>query len=101
LAAARQLLRGRCPFRGEWERIPCFFLRRKQKPPHKKVKKLNMSKADDDAMNVEFLPANGAPAEEKKKRITTPYMTKYERARVIGTRALQIRLVSCLMQIGL
>jgi hypothetical protein len=25
LAAARQLLLGRCPFRGEWERIPCFF----------------------------------------------------------------------------
>jgi DNA-directed RNA polymerase I, II, and III subunit RPABC2 len=35
--------------------------------------------------------------EEKDKRIpndkrsTTPYMTKYERARVLGTRALQIR----------
>lgn len=26
-------------------------------------------------------------------RSTTPYMTKYERARVLGTRALQIRLV--------
>ena len=25
------------------------------------------------------------------ERITTPYMTKYERARVLGTRALQIR----------
>lgn len=25
------------------------------------------------------------------KRSTTPYMTKYERARVLGTRALQIR----------
>lgn len=25
------------------------------------------------------------------KRTTTPYMTKYERARVLGTRALQIR----------
>jgi len=24
------------------------------------------------------------------KRITTPYMTKYERARILGTRALQI-----------
>jgi DNA-directed RNA polymerase I, II, and III subunit RPABC2 len=29
----------------------------------------------------------------KEKRSTTPYMTKYERARVLGTRALQIRLV--------
>ena len=27
------------------------------------------------------------------KRTTTPYMTKYERARVLGTRALQIRWV--------
>lgn len=26
-----------------------------------------------------------------EKRNTTPYMTKYERARVLGTRALQIR----------
>lgn len=28
-----------------------------------------------------------------KVRITTPYLTKYERARVLGTRALQIRWV--------
>lgn len=27
------------------------------------------------------------------KRTTTPYLTKYERARVLGTRALQIRFV--------
>lgn len=27
------------------------------------------------------------------KRTTTPYMTKYERARILGTRALQIRFV--------
>lgn len=27
---------------------------------------------------------------DKEKRITTRYMTKYERARVLGTRALQI-----------
>ena len=26
-----------------------------------------------------------------QSRTTTPYMTKYERARVLGTRALQIR----------
>lgn len=31
------------------------------------------------------------------KRTTTPYMTKYERARVLGTRALQIRWVSCML----
>lgn len=29
--------------------------------------------------------------EANKIRVTTPYMTKYERARVLGTRALQIR----------
>lgn len=26
-------------------------------------------------------------------RVTTPYLTKYERARILGTRALQIRFV--------
>lgn len=31
---------------------------------------------------------------EDHKRTTTPYMTKYERARVLGTRALQIRYVA-------
>ena len=30
---------------------------------------------------------------DNDKRTTTPYMTKYERARVLGTRALQIRYV--------
>lgn len=29
-----------------------------------------------------------------KVRVTTPYLTKYERARILGTRALQIRLLS-------
>ena len=28
-----------------------------------------------------------------KVRVTTPYLTKYERARILGTRALQIRLL--------
>ena len=31
---------------------------------------------------------------DNEKRTTTPYMTKYERARVLGTRALQIRCVT-------
>ena len=30
-----------------------------------------------------------------EKRTTTPYLTKYERARVLGTRALQIRYCRC------
>lgn len=34
------------------------------------------------------------PAE---RRITTPYMTKYERARVLGTRALQIAMCAPVM----
>ena len=40
-------------------------------------------------------PNNVNSEKQKKiadsKRSTTPYMTKYERARVLGTRALQIR----------
>jgi DNA-directed RNA polymerase I, II, and III subunit RPABC2 len=30
-------------------------------------------------------------AAERSERITTPYLTKYEKARILGTRALQIR----------
>lgn len=41
---------------------------------------------------VEQARAKKIPNEERK---TTPYMTKYERARVLGTRALQIRFVIC------
>ncbi|XP_031561671.1 DNA-directed RNA polymerases I, II, and III subunit RPABC2-like [Actinia tenebrosa] len=43
----------------------------------------------DEAGNVDILPAQDENL-EPAKRITTPYMTKYERARVLGTRALQI-----------
>lgn len=43
--------------------------------------------AEDD---VEILEA-GNVAKERKEKLTTPYMTKYERARLLGTRALQIR----------
>lgn len=32
----------------------------------------------------------GAPETEQKESITTRYLTKYEKARVLGTRALQI-----------
>ncbi|XP_064347520.1 DNA-directed RNA polymerases I, II, and III subunit RPABC2 isoform X2 [Camelus dromedarius] len=39
--------------------------------------------------NIEILPSGERP-QANQKRITTPYMTKYERARVLGTRALQI-----------
>ncbi len=51
---------------------------------------------DGDAGNlqdsVEIMNANGSSAggTAKEDRITTRYLTKYERARVLGTRALQI-----------
>lgn len=32
----------------------------------------------------------GGAAKPNAKRVTTPYLTKYERARILGTRALQI-----------
>merc|ERR1712227_862414 len=49
--------------------------------------------------NVDVLPADGSSADARQnlKRITTPYMTKYERARVLGTRALQIAMCAPVM----
>jgi len=43
-----------------------------------------------DQQNVDILPSDHGLSIEPSKRITTPFMTKYERARVLGTRALQI-----------
>eukprot|EP00887_Chlorella_sp_A99_P003577 scaffold7.g3577.t1 len=42
----------------------------------------------DTAMEVRTEPPE--PAAEDRPRITTRYLTKYEKARVLGTRALQI-----------
>lgn len=46
-------------------------------------------------------PTMGAGREKFDKpnelRVTTPYMTKYERARILGTRALQIRFASIVL----
>ncbi|GFY39489.1 transposon Ty3-G Gag-Pol polyprotein [Trichonephila inaurata madagascariensis] len=42
--------------------------------------------------NFDVLPASEQP-QLNQKRITLPYMTKYERARVLGTRALQIAML--------
>lgn len=45
----------------------------------------------DDMPQVDVLPAtDDNQSLVPKKKVTTPYMTKYERARVLGTRALQI-----------
>jgi len=46
--------------------------------------------AIDDADRIDALPASEDNQPRLKKRTTTPYLTKYERARVLGTRALQI-----------
>jgi DNA-directed RNA polymerase I, II, and III subunit RPABC2 len=46
---------------------------------------------DDTMMGVgEELMAGGGPGTAPSERVTTRYLTKYERARVLGTRALQI-----------
>ncbi|KAG6862151.1 DNA-directed RNA polymerases I II and III subunit RPABC2 [Termitomyces sp. Mi166 len=48
----------------------------------------------DQEMNTEETSAAGAgltgERQPNKVRVTTPYLTKYERARILGTRALQI-----------
>ena len=48
--------------------------------------------ADEDVVEIDR-PMEGeeGTAVAMEDRITTPYMTKYERARILGTRALQIR----------
>ncbi|XP_053434602.1 DNA-directed RNA polymerases I, II, and III subunit RPABC2-like [Nycticebus coucang] len=46
--------------------------------------------------NVEILPSGERP-QANQKRITTPYMTKYEPARMLGTRALQIAMYAPVM----
>lgn len=54
---------------------------------------------NEDAMQEDGVQTGGQTHQEggagvkqpNSERITTPYMTKYERARVLGTRALQIR----------
>jgi len=57
---------------------------------------------DEEHERVEVLPAQGHQTGQRvdnDKRMTTPYMTKYERARVLGTRALQIAsvVILCLL----
>ena len=80
-------------------------------PKQKKTKKQNLDAGGDgaehadDGGNAAGAPGAGAPAEVEvvtdpnaqqpgqgpnRERITTRYLTKYERARVLGTRALQI-----------
>ncbi|CBY11850.1 unnamed protein product [Oikopleura dioica] len=46
--------------------------------------------AGGDAVITTGEEVEGGKAVSKEDRITTPFMTKYERARILGTRALQI-----------
>ena len=51
---------------------------------------------EQDGEDMELIDTQDAEEREKSvidkaKRITTQYMTKYEKARILGTRALQIR----------
>lgn len=53
-----------------------------------------MPSGDPNAAAAAAAAAGGdgdGKAVPKEQRMTTPYMTKYERARILGTRALQIR----------
>ena len=48
--------------------------------------------------HMEAIPLEEAgEGQSTAKRITSPYMTKYERARVLGTRALQIAMCAPVM----
>lgn len=52
--------------------------------------------ANDDAYDehmehVDIMEDGAGAQPSDRPRITTPFMTKYERARILGTRALQIR----------
>ena len=49
--------------------------------------------ATADAGGIAMAQAPAGDRQPNRERITTPYLTKYERARVLGTRALQIRCV--------
>lgn len=60
-----------------------------------------MPQDSEDGNNaMEIVPVGNVGDEEdthKKSRVTTPYLTKYERARVLGTRALQISMNAPIM----
>lgn len=47
---------------------------------------------EEEEEEVEVLEEQeSSPPTESTERVTTRYMTKYEKARILGTRALQIR----------
>ena len=60
-----------------------------------KFLELRLCFQDQDGNNIELIDEAEAEPQQvpPEKRMCTPYMTKYERARVLGTRALQIAYV--------
>jgi len=52
---------------------------------------------DEQGERIEVLTERAPGQVDPSRRITTKYMTKYERARVLGTRALQIAMCAPLM----
>ncbi|XP_047491040.1 DNA-directed RNA polymerases I, II, and III subunit RPABC2-like isoform X1 [Penaeus chinensis] len=57
----------------------------------------DLQEGEEDENQMEILAAGEGNQVPTQKRITTPYMTKYERARVLGTRALQIAMCAPVM----
>ncbi|KAK8787777.1 hypothetical protein V5799_022439 [Amblyomma americanum] len=58
----------------------------------------NLDEIDqNEEENIELLQTADGQPQQNQKRITTMYMTKYERARVLGTRALQIAMCAPVM----
>ncbi|VDO30469.1 unnamed protein product [Brugia timori] len=49
---------------------------------------LDLEPAEDDTERIQVV--EGSEKTASTERVTTPFMTKYERARILGTRALQI-----------
>ncbi|XP_066597594.1 DNA-directed RNA polymerases I, II, and III subunit RPABC2-like [Prorops nasuta] len=60
---------------------------------------IELEPPEDEGENLELIaPGDAGGSVQKSKRIiTTRYMTKYERARVLGTRALQIAMCAPVM----
>ncbi|CAL7945553.1 RNA polymerase II subunit RpII18 [Xylocopa sonorina] len=59
---------------------------------------IELEPQEEDGENIELLaPGEATGGVQRSKRITTRYMTKYERARVLGTRALQIAMCAPVM----
>ncbi|KAJ8870955.1 hypothetical protein PR048_027257, partial [Dryococelus australis] len=62
------------------------------------IDELDQQEEDEAGENIELVaPVDAGGGVHKSKRITTRYMTKYERARVLGTRALQIAMCAPVM----